>query len=35
MHQIRASIYLLMQDYEQSLIEFDKTLLYFRHEKKR
>lgn len=35
MHQIKASIYLLMSEYEKSLYEFDRTLHFFRLEKKR
>ena len=35
MHQIKASIYLLIEDYDKSLEEFEKTLHYFRLEKKR
>lgn len=30
MHQIKASIYLLLGEYDKSLYEFDKTLYYFR-----
>lgn len=30
MHQIRASIYLLLGEFEKGLLEFDKTLHFFR-----
>jgi hypothetical protein len=35
MYQIKASIYLLLNEYEKSLVEFDNSLNYFRQEKKR
>ena len=35
MHQIKGSIYLLLGDFEESLKEFEKTLHFFRIEKKR